>query len=82
MRFVTVQTRMDVLEYFKKEKFLDNNDFDDEKIYNEVEFNRFLALVSELAPNTVEFRSSLDPFDYGPRPDFLTGNTTGKAKLV
>ena len=29
MRFVTVQTRMDVLEYFKKEKFLDNNDFDD-----------------------------------------------------
>jgi hypothetical protein len=34
MRFVTVQTRMDVLEYFKKEKFLGDDTFDDEKIYN------------------------------------------------
>lgn len=34
MRFVTVQNRMDVLEYFKKEKFPGDDNFDDEKVYN------------------------------------------------
>lgn len=51
-------------------------------MFDETEFLKFLELVHELAPRTVEFRNELGAFDYGPRPDNLKGNTTGKAKLI
>lgn len=51
-------------------------------MFDETEFLKFLELVRELAPNTVDFRNDLGSFDFGPRPDNLKGNTSGKARLV
>jgi len=51
-------------------------------VFDETEFSNFLQLVSEIAPNTIDFRHELGEFDYGPRPDNLKGNTSGKARLV
>lgn len=82
MRFATNYIKNQALEYFKQEEFVDDKDFDEEKIYDEVEFQKFLQLVNNIAPLTHDFRNELGIFDYGPRPDSLKGNTSGKAKLV
>jgi hypothetical protein len=70
------------LEYFKQEEFVNDNDFDEEKIFDEKELEKFLQLLDKTAPLTHDFRQDLGPFDYGPRPESLKGNTSGKAKLV
>ena len=82
MRFATFELKNQALEYFKKEEFLDTSEFDEEKVFDEAEFLKFLELVNELAPLTHDFRNDLGPFDYGPRPESLRGNTSGKARLV
>ena len=55
---------------------------DEDKIYDEIEFMNFLQIVDKIAPNTVDFRNELGPFDYGPRPINLRVNTSMKAKLI
>lgn len=57
-------------------------DIDEEKIFDEIEFKKFLSIVNEIAPLAHDFRKDQGQFDYGPRPESLKGNTSGKAKLV
>jgi hypothetical protein len=67
-RYFTENTKKKLLSYIEKEERVEYQQLDEDKVYNETEFIRFLEAVEQIAPNTVSFRNELGTFDYGPRP--------------